>query len=233
MIKKHRQKRNNDESKLITSKNPKSPVSEAFRTIRTNIEFSGIDAKIKTILVTSSQPGEGKSTVTANLAVSMATGGKRVLLIDADLRNPTQQRFFPIAPTLGLTNLLLDETLTLEEVIINPEDNLFLLTSGPTPPNPAELLGSAKMRTFITSMSEVFDIILVDSPPVLAVADASILANYLDGTILITGAGDVPRERTLAAKEQLTKVKANIIGTILNKAPMNEGYYYQYYYGSR
>ena len=221
-------------AKLVTARNPKSPVSEAYRTIRTNIEFSGIDQKIKTLLVTSSVPTEGKSTVVANLGVSMAMSGKRTLIIDADLRNPTQFKCFNITTMLGLTNLLLDDSLTLDEVIACPEqENLFILTSGPTPPNPAELLGSAKMKSMVSAMADHFDLVLIDSPPVLAVADSSILSSFVDGVILVAASGGVSKDHVLSAKEQLQKVKANVLGVILNKVPTGNGsYYYSYYYGS-
>jgi capsular exopolysaccharide synthesis family protein len=234
MRKKRKNRSRNYEAKLITSSDPKSPISEAFRTIRTNIEFSSIDKQIKNILVTSTIPSEGKSTIAANLGVTMAAAGKRVLLIDADLRNPALGKYFNKSSHVGLTNLLLDDNLGWEEVMLSPgQENLYLLTSGPIPPNPAELIGSNKMRSFVAAVSESFDVVLVDAPPVLAVADASILANYLDGVILVVGTGDATHEQTLAAKEQLQKAKANILGVILNKAPMQEGYYYHYYYGSR
>lgn len=218
--------------KLITSRNSKSPVSEAFRAIRTNIEFSDIDKNIKTIVATSSIQGEGKSVVTANLAVTMAMAGKKVLLIDADLRNPTMHKVFNIHNNIGITNLLLHDSLALEEVLITPKANLFLLPSGPLPPNPAELLGSIKMRELLSSLEKIFDFILLDAPPVLAVTDASILASYLDGVIIVAGSGQTSKDQAVAAKEQLLKVKANILGVILNKVPQSEGgYYYSYHYG--
>ncbi|NLZ38424.1 MAG: CpsD/CapB family tyrosine-protein kinase [Firmicutes bacterium] len=220
--------------RLITFRNPKSPVSEAFRTVRTNIEFVDIDHKIKTILVTSSISSEGKSTIASNLGVAMAMSGKRVLIIDADLRNPTQHKCFNVRNIRGLTNLLLDDTLLLEEVLIYPsQENLSLLTTGPLPPNPAELLGSERMRRFLTSLEDFFDLILIDAPPVLAVADASILGSYLDGVVLVTAAGEVPREQALLAKEQLMKVHAKILGVVLNKVPVGSGGYYHYYYYAR
>jgi capsular exopolysaccharide synthesis family protein len=220
--------------KLITNKNPKSPVSEAFRTVRTNIEFSDIDKNVKTILITSAAPNEGKSTVTANLAVSMALSGKRILIIDADLRNPTLHKFYDVSNNIGLTNLLVDETIEPEDVLLTPHKDLYFLPSGPLPPNPAELLGSHKMQDLYNTLTQAFDIILVDAPPVLAVADASILASYLDGVILVASAGEVSKDQINSAKEQLQKVKANILGVVLNKVPVGNGsYYYQYYYGTK
>lgn len=221
-------------ARLITARNPKSPVTEAYRTIRTNIEFSGIDTKIKTMVITSTLPNEGKSTVTANLGVSMATAGKKTLIIDGDLRNPTQHKIFNISTVLGLTNILMDDSLVLESMLTSPHPNLYVLTSGPLPPNPAELLGSERMRKFIYEMSLTFDMILIDTPPVLVVADAAITASYLDGVVLVAASGSATKERMVSAKDQLTKVKANLLGVILNKVPSGNGtYYYNYYYGSR
>ncbi|HZK25103.1 MAG TPA: CpsD/CapB family tyrosine-protein kinase [Oscillospiraceae bacterium] len=216
--------------RLITFRNPKSPVSEAFRTVRTNIEFSDIDHKLKTIMVTSSIPSEGKSTLTSNIAVAMAMSGKNILIIDADLRSPTQHKCFNVRNLHGLTNLLLDETLSLEDVLVYPsQENLILLTTGPLPPNPAELLGSERMRNFVASLANHFDVILIDAPPVLPVTDAAILASYVDGVVMVAAAGNVPREQALLAKEQLIKAKANILGVVLNKVSANSKPYYGYY----
>ncbi|MBT9141217.1 MAG: Tyrosine-protein kinase YwqD [Dehalococcoidia bacterium] len=218
--------------KLVTARNPKSAVAEAYRAIRTNIEFSLFDKEVKTILFTSATQGEGKSVVSANIAVTMALGGKKTLIIDADLRNPTQHKIFNIGNNLGLTNMLINENLHPDEVIIAAStDNLFILPSGPLPPNPAELLNSQKMRGFIASLTNYSDIILVDAPPINVVTDAAILASYLDGTVLIAASGQVVKEQAAAAREQLNKVKANILGVVLNKTPANGSYSYNYYYG--
>ena len=223
----------NQAEMLITSRRPKSPVSEAFRTLRTNIDFSSFDKKIKTLLVTSSSASEGKSTVTANLGVTMALTGKKTLIIDADLRNPTQHKTFSISNNVGLTNLLINESILFEDALIcTNTDNLYVLTTGPLPPNPAELLNSNKMRDFFDFLAKHFDMILVDAPPVTAVTDAAILASYLDGVILVVAAGQTAVDQVRSAKEQLGKVKANILGAVLNKAPKNGSYYYHYYYGA-
>lgn len=219
--------------KLIAFREPKAPASEAYRALRTNIDFSGFDKVIKTLLVTSATPDEGKSVVTGNLGITMAVDGKKVLIIDADLRNPSQHKCFGLSNNVGLTSLLVNDSLCLEEAICTTNiHNLFILPGGPIPPNPAELLNSKKMRELIQDLACAFDIILVDSPPVMAVTDASILASYLDGTILVIGTGQVSKELAHAAKEQLNKVKANILGAVLNKAPLSSGgYYSNYYYG--
>lgn len=221
------------QEKLITSRNPKSVVAEAYRSVRTNIEFSSFDKSVKTILVTSAMQGEGKTVVAANIAVTMALSGKKTLIIDADLRNPTQHKIFNIGNNLGLTNLLVNENLHLEEVAIAaPTNNLFIVPSGPLPPNPAELVNSNKMRSFIASLTNYFDTIIVDAPPVTVVTDAAIMASYLDGVVLIAASGQVLKEQASAACDQLRRVKANILGVVLNKVPANGSYFYNYYYGS-
>jgi capsular exopolysaccharide synthesis family protein len=230
MTKKKINRIHNYAGKLITSKNSKSPISEAFRTIRTNIEFSSIDHKIKTILVTSTEPGEGKSVTVANLGVTMAMAGKRVLVIDSDLRNPTIHKIYEITNDDGLTNLLVNPDIKPTDILVSPYPNLYFLASGPLPPNPAELLGSQKIHQLFDTLKNEFDLILVDSPPVLAVADASILASYLDGVILVAASGQVSKDHILSARDQLQKVKANILGVILNKVPEGSGSYYNYYY---
>ncbi|MBT9168100.1 MAG: Tyrosine-protein kinase YwqD [Syntrophomonadaceae bacterium] len=220
------------EKKLITFRNPKSVVAEAYRSVRTNIEFSSFDKSVKTILVTSAMQEEGKTVVAANIAVAMALSGKKTLMIDADLRNPTQHKIFNISNGLGLTNILINENLQLEEVAITvPTNNLYIIPSGPLPPNPAELVNSNKMRSFIASLN-YFDTIIVDSPPVTVVTDAAIMASYLDGVVLIVASGQVRKEQASAACDQLRRVKANILGVVLNKVPANGSYFYNYYYGS-
>ncbi len=218
---------------IVSIKQPKSLAAEAYRTIRTNIEFSGFERELKTLLITSSVPNEGKSTFTGNLGYSIAMTGKEVLILDADLRKPTQQKYFNVGNSTGLTSLLISGNLQADDVIKKTEvENLFVLTSGPLPPNPAELLTSHKMRLLFEHLSSRFEIILVDSPPVMAVSDPAILASYLDGVILLARYGGVSREEALSTKKQLQNVKANILGVVINNVPMNsKGYHYQYYYG--
>jgi capsular exopolysaccharide synthesis family protein len=218
---------------LVTLRQPKSPASEAFRTLRTNIDFSSFDKEIKTLLITSAVPGEGKSTTAINLGIAMAVTGKRVLVIDADLRNPVQHKFFDFDNNMGLTSLMINDELQLVNVVRKTEvTGFFVLTSGPIPPNPAEILTSQKMRKFVAGLTEVFDMVIIDSPPVIAVSDASILASYLDGVVMVVGSGTVGRDEARHARDQLHKVKANVLGVVLNKVPVNgSGYYYHYYYG--
>ena len=233
--KKSRKKVQNPIKSLVTVRQPKSPASEAFRTLRTNIDFSSFDKEIKTLLVTSAVPGEGKSTTAANLGIAMAVTGKKVLVVDADLRDPSQHKFFELDNGKGLTSLMINDELQLINVVQRTMvENLYVLTCGPIPPNPAEILTSRKMRNFVKKLQEVYDMIILDSPPVIAASDASILASYLDGVVLVVGSGAVAREEARHARDQLQKVKANLLGAVLNKVPVKgSGYYYYYYYGKK
>ena len=215
---------------LITNQNPKSPISEQYRTIRTNIQFSSVDEEIKTILVTSSGPGEGKSTTVANLAVVFAQQGKRVLLIDSDLRKPTVHYTFNFTNTFGLTNVLTRQSQLHDVVKETMEKNLYILTSGPIPPNPAELLSSRAMEQLMKDVEEEFDVVLFDSPPLLAVTDGQILASKCDGTILVVSSGKTETEQAVKAKELLNAANSHILGVVLNSKKMENSNYY-YYYG--
>lgn len=219
--------------KLIVQSNPKSPISEAYRTLRTNIQFASFDKDIKTIVVTSSGPKEGKSTTAANLALTMAETSKKVIIIDCDLRKPTLHKNFRISNKVGLTNLLA-ENLKVEEVMVKYSEYLYLLPSGIIPPSPAEMLSSNKMKVFIEEMTQKFDAIIIDSPPVLAVTDAQILSTIADGVIIVASSGEVEREAVNKAKDLLEKVNANILGVVLNKVEIKgrRGYGYYYYYGN-
>jgi len=221
------------EEKLIVLNNPKSPITEAYRILRTNIQFSSLDKPLKTVLITSPGPNEGKSLTTANLAATFAQSGQQVLIIDGDLRRPTQHKIFGLKNLKGLTNILLGEV-SLEEALQSPEETsgLKLLTTGPLPPNPAELLGSQRMKQLIKSISDISDVVFIDTPPVVAVTDAALLAAEVDGVLLVLGAGEARIEMAKKAKELLSNVKANILGTILNKISTDgHDYYYYYYYG--
>jgi capsular exopolysaccharide synthesis family protein len=216
--------------KLITKLNPKSPISEQYRTIRTNIQFSSVDKEIRSILVTSAGPAEGKSTTVANLAVVFAQQGKRVLLVDADLRKPTVHYTFNLTNTLGLTNVLAKQAVLTDLAVQTDEKNLYVLPSGPVPPNPAELLGSKAMEDLLENILQEFDIVLFDSSPVLAVTDSQIMANLCDGTILVVSSGKTETEQAVKAKEALLSANATILGTILNNKKIAQDQYY-YYYG--
>lgn len=216
--------------KLITSANPKSVVSEQFRTLRTNINFSVPDKELQTLLFTSASPGEGKSTVAANTAVVFAQEGKRVLLVDADMRKPTVHYTFHLTNTLGLSNILTRQAEVVDVVKVCDVENLHIMTCGPIPPNPAELLGSKTMGKVMDDMKNHFDMIIFDAPPVLSVTDAQILSNVCDGTVLVMSAGDTEKEGILKAKEALVSSQAKIIGAVLNNYELDrDNYYYQYY----
>lgn len=217
---------------LITHFDKKSPISEQYRTIRTNIEFSAIDKSYKTIVVTSAGPGEGKSTTTANLAVVFAQQNKKVLLIDGDLRKPTVHYTFQLDNTIGLTNILTGQS-TCDSAIKSSEvEHLSVLTCGPIPPNPAEMLGSDAMKKLLEHVAEQFDIIIIDSPPVLAVTDAQILANLADGVVLVTKSGQTEYDMAIKATELLKNSRAKLLGAVLNHKDQKQSNYY-YYYGNK
>ncbi|MFA6809226.1 MAG: CpsD/CapB family tyrosine-protein kinase, partial [Eubacteriales bacterium] len=217
---------------ILTFSNPKSVVSEAYRILRTNIEFANIDNSVKKILFTSSGPGEGKSSTVANLAYAMVQSGKNVLIIDADLRKPVQHKFFDLENAKGLSNTLVEEVPSMAYVQKTTHKGLFVLSSGVIPPNPAELLASKRMKQVLADVYKHFDIILIDSPPIIAVTDSSILAQLADGVILVLSSGNVNKDYALKAKERIESVGARILGTILNKVEMKSGeQYYYYYYG--
>ncbi|WP_320186734.1 CpsD/CapB family tyrosine-protein kinase [Macrococcoides caseolyticum] len=220
------------ERKLITHLYPKSTISEQYRMIRSNIMFSGVDKEIKKLVVTSAAPSAGKSTTAANIAVAYAQAGKKVLLIDGDLRKPTVQYTFETKNVFGLSNLITDQ-IGLEQAVQNtPVENLSIMTSGPIPPNPSELLASKRFKELILNFEEHFDMIIIDTPPVLAVTDAVIMSNVVDGTILVTNVEINNKHHLVKAKEVLQKSEANILGIVLNnveKSSKDDYYYYEYY----
>lgn len=222
------------ERKLITFSDPKSPLAEAFRTFRTNLHFSALDKPYKTLLFTSTGPEEGKSTLLSNTAVAMAQTGSKVLIVDCDLRKPVQHKIFNLANIQGLTNILVDEIEP--SSVIQPTGVLTidLLSCGPIPPNPAELLASGRMEKFLQQISGKYDTILFDTPPLIAVTDATLLSAKVSGTFLVIRASRTTFELAKEAKEQLEKANAKIIGAVLNGIEYKgEDYEYYYYYGHR
>ncbi len=215
----------NRNDKLIAAAEPRSANAEAYRMLRTNISFSSVDKPIRMILVTSASPSEGKSITAANLAVTMAQAGYRTTVVDCDLRKPTQHKVFGISNDVGLTNALLAHADLSSFIRPTRVENLRVLTTGPLPPNPAELLGSRSMTDLLTMMQKESDVIVIDSPPVLAVADAAILSRISDGVILVVDSGKTKRESALRAKEALEQTAARLLGIVLNRMPSNSGYY--------
>lgn len=207
---------NNGAERLITATNPRSPVAEAYRQLRTNIQFSSLDRPIKTLLVTSTSPEEGKSTTLANLAITMAQADRRVILVDCDLRRPVLHQLFRVGNGVGLTTVVANRDA--QEIPFAPTEvpGLLLLPSGPLPPNPSELLGSNRMAEVIEQLKQQADYVLFDSPPIVVVTDAAVLASKVDGVILVIRAGKTKREYAQRAKAMLDKVNANLLGVVLN-----------------
>lgn len=232
VFRKKNQSRQSKMRHLITKLNPNSPIAEQYRTVRTNLQFSAVDKELRRILVTSAAPNEGKSITVANLAVAYAQQGKRVLLIDADLRKPTVHYTFRLDNLVGLSTVLVGEGSFLEAVQDTAQENLSTMSSGPIPPNPSELLGSRRMEKFLAEAEEVYDLIIIDSPPVLAVTDAQILANIVDGSLLVIRSGQTEYEAAEKAKEALERSTSKILGTVLNDRTKKGSNSYYYYYGS-
>jgi capsular exopolysaccharide synthesis family protein len=216
---------------LVTHRMPRAPVSEAYRVMRTNLSFAAIDQPLEAMLVTSASPSEGKSTTAANLAIVMAQAGKQVILVDADLRRPSQHKLFEITNNQGLTTALLDSNLPVSEHLQKTTiPGLRLLTSGPLPPNPAELLNSHRMQVIIEMLKAESDVVIFDMPPALAVADAAILAPQVNGCALVVEVGKTRRDAFMQAVELLNKSGAQIFGVVMNRLRRGRLGYYDYYY---
>lgn len=214
---------------VITISSPRSPISEAYRTLRTNLQFVSLDKPLQTLLVTSPGPEEGKSTMLANLAVTMAQGEKKVILADCDLRRPSLHKLFGLSHKSGLTTMMVEE-----DAMRNPPlqdagvPGLQLLASGPLPPSPSDLLGSQRMNRVLETLKERADIVLLDAPPVVGVSDAAILATKVDGVMLVVSSGQSKRESVQTAQAMLERVNANLIGAVLTNVPIDASL--QYYY---
>lgn len=221
------------ERQLIAWTQAKAPESEAYRTLRTNIQFSSVDKPIHTLIVTSSGPSEGKSTTSANLAIVMAQTGQKVILVDTDLRRPVIHKTFGVPNNIGITTALLaGQDVDLQTYLQPTEiDNLTIITSGPIPPNPSELLGSHRMKRVIDGLSEIADIVIFDTPPVLVVTDAAVLGRQTDGVLLVADAGGTREQALTQAVSELRKTGTNVLGVALNRLDSrSRGYYYYYYY---
>ena len=211
---------NHHHSQLVTLSEPRSPAAEAFRSLRTNLIFSRLERPLSTLLVTSPAPEEGKSTTLANLAVTMAQGGRKTILVDCDLRHPHQHEIFGVPAEPGLTNMMLDKAAE-PPLVGTGVDDLWLLPAGPLPPNPADLLGSRQMETIIASLKSRADMVLFDAPPVIAVTDAALLASKLDGALLVVSAGRSRRDDAQQAKALLDRIHVHIVGAVLTNAAVD------------
>ena len=222
--------KHNNNNNVISQASPMSPTSEAFRSLRTNVMFYNTEKKMKTILVTSAGTGSGKSLVSSNLAVVMASAGEKVTLVDVDLRRPSIHKYFKLPNDLGISNWFLDKVLTFKKLIhATKTDNLVIITSGDLPPNPAELFGSDRMDEILKSVQEKSDVIIMDAPPVLPVADALVLATKADGVLLVFQPGKTTIMAVRQAVRGLKRVNAHILGVVFNNVK-TRGSLYNYYY---
>jgi capsular exopolysaccharide synthesis family protein len=218
--------------RLITQLKPRDPISEAYRVVRTNLSFAGVDGGLQSILVTSASPSEGKSTTAANLAVTLAQTSKKVIIVDADMRRPTQHNLFSLPNNFGITTAVLDsESPVRDHLQETAVPGLRLLSTGPLPPNPAELLNSHRMQQLIDELISEADYVIFDTPPALTVADAAILAPKVSGCLMVIKAGQTRREAFIGGVERLAQADALIFGAVINQIKRGQsGYYYDYYY---
>jgi non-specific protein-tyrosine kinase len=212
---------------LITVREPRAPAAEAYRTVRTNIQFSSLERQLHTIMVTSSAPDEGKSTTLANLAVTMAQAEQRVIVVDCDLRRPALHTIFGVSNESGLTTTLVDKAAA---IALQPTgvEGLRILPTGPLPPSPADVLGSRHMAALIERLKGEADVVLFDAPPITAASDAAVLATRLDGVLLVARSGKTRRDRAREAVQLLQKVNAHIVGVVLTDARVEKGGYGSY-----
>ena len=221
---------------LITINNPKNPAAEAYRVIRTSVQFAQAGKELKTIAITSCTPNEGKSMTVANLAIVLTQAGKSVLIMDCDMRNPTVHKNFNLSNKVGLSSCISMGTAVADAVQATAIEGLDALTAGVIPPNPSELLGSERMQNILQRAKEEYDYVLIDTPPVLPVTDSLVLGSMVDGLILVIDSGEVKVEMAREVKNQLMHAGANILGVVLNKVRSEHhgyGYGYYYYYGHK
>lgn len=212
---------------FVMEKAPKSIDAEAYRSLRSNIEYSSFDDEYRVIVVTSSVPGEGKSTTAGNLAIALAQSGNSVLLVDCDMRKPSIHKKFKISNAAGTAELLLRKKL-FEEVANKYNENLTIITAGKIPPNPSEMLASRAMTAFIEEMKKEFKYIILDTPPLQAVTDAQVLSTKADGVLLVVRAGSTKKEMVLNSVDLIKKVQGKVIGTVLNGVENKKNNYYYY-----
>lgn len=219
---------------LIAHNDLKNPATEAYRVIRTSIQFAQAGKELKTLAVTSCMPNEGKSITVANLAVVLTQAGKSVLLLDCDMRNPNVHKNFNLSNKVGLSSCISMGTALSDAVQKTSIEGLYALTGGVIPPNPSELLGSEQMKNVLQRAKEQYDYVLIDTPPFMPVTDALIVSRFVDGMILVIASAEVKVEMARDVKNQLVNAGANILGVVLNKVRSeHHGYGYYYYYGSK
>jgi len=217
---------------LITYEKPKAVTSEKFRGIRTNITFSSADTKVDTLIVTAEKPDAGKSTIATNIAISYAQSGLKTLIIDGDMRKPVQHYTFNVQNMKGLSSLIVENGEPTEYIVPTHIENLYLLPAGPIPPNPSELLGSERFKTIFENLKGLFDMIIIDTPPVLSVTDAQILSQRAKNVVLVVDASNNNRDEVLRGKELIEQANGKILGVVLNKAEQDKSSSsYYYYYG--
>lgn len=216
---------------LLAVEQPRSPIVEAFRTLRTNIQFAGVDLPVRSLLITSASPTEGKSTISSNLAVVMAQAGLRVVLVDGDLRRPSIHKIFGLTNRFGISDSMLQASTQWDNVAQPTEiTNLSIISTGSLPPNPSELLGSQRFRQFLEKLTSTYDMVIVDSPPLLPVTDAAIISRAVDSVLLVIDTGATRAGAVAQSKERLNRVGARVLGVVMNKFTLGRsGYYSQYY----
>ncbi len=214
---------------LVTKKEPKSILAECYRNLRTSLEYSAIDIKVETLVITSSDAGEGKSTVASNLAYVLAQGGKKVIIVDCDLRKPSLHRKFEISNELGVTNYLVGKC-ELSEIICKVDERIDVITAGEIPPNPADVVNSKALENLFELLKSEYDHIIIDTPPVRAVTDGQILAGKCDGTLFVVRAEKTRSDSVLEGYRELKKVNANVLGSVINGISRDKksAYYYEY-----
>ena len=218
---------------LVVKNDPRSTAAEAFRALRTNIQFMNPDRSLKSIVITSACPGEGKTTLVANLAISMAQLGKKVVCVDTDLRKPELHNLFNTLNMKGLTDYLMGIHSLGDVLQSTGIEGLSLITSGPKPPNPSEVLSSQKMKALMKQLSFEYDLVIYDSPPVISVTDAVILSSQTDGVILLIDSRASARQAVVKAKQTLELANAKIFGVVLGRVSKEDRGYYYYYYHDR
>lgn len=229
LVLKQKKKNPNKMRHLIAKLNPSSPVTEQYRTIRTNLHFSSVDEALSSVLVTSAGPGAGKSITAANLAIVYAQQEKKTLLIDADMRKPTMHYTFRLGNLTGLSNVLIGESPLEQAVETSGVDFLDVLSCGPIPPNPSELLASRRMKEVLEHAKTLYDFIILDTPPVLAVTDAKVIANIVEGSLFVVRSGETNTEEATRGLKTIQDAEAKFLGAILNDVPKTSQSYYSYY----